>query len=1111
MRSIITRFVALVSLVAGAAYAAPAKINPVTQINWPLVTGSGAPSGGACTTNYGQPYTDTTGPHYYVCTPSGWFQIDGGGGGGGIGGSGTTGFIPKFASSSTIGNSAIDDSITTASTITSSKAFAVNDGSGTAGAVKIKQGTVATNGTTSVSLTVPTSVTSYRIQLPGTAPTSGNTFLSCTAADPAVCTWTAGGSPAFSAITSGTNTTAAMVVGSGASLAPAGTGTIQATNIASTITAGSNVTITGSGTTASPYSIASSGGGGGGGYTNVVGSNAETTVSAINTACSGKTYYATTALSIATGGTITCPVQFSKDGVWTITSGQVVTFSLPVTETDAPAQHFSGAGTVVMAPQDIRPEWWGAVADWNGSTGTDNATAINAAYAALSRGNIRFQAGCYAVGSVITMIKNNTGIVGDVYGIDLATTAGTMKQSCLISTSASADVIDAGNGSSSNPVQAQTFRNLVIARSVMPTGTATGLQLLGSAEATVDHITFEDHIREMYTKNSSSAGNHVSNINLLWNTNGVTYTGSPTVYGVYADSTQFSMVMRHLNAYADSIAGTAIGIYCNNCVDFMVDDFQAFDVATGIYINGGVNAQDLQFSNITIDSVGSYPIFITGLLHNASFNGGWINGNGKYVDIESSSGVIFTGFTFGDVGDATHGALYVHASENSTFSNLAMNLWTTNGPCMVLDGGITNTIAGAVCNAGSAYTGIVLKNTSTYNTLTGNAFVGTFAGGISFDATSSHNNALGNTFLNTVTTPVADSGTGNVWNNQATSNFTVPLANVLAGSSGSGTFDFSGATQIKLPVAASYASAANGEVGYDTTNKNWHLYQNGTDKILAPLQTSFVSGHCGQPTSTSGMWEIQDAGGACGISGGGTAFSAITSGTNTTATMTVGSGATIATSGTGTVNATSIGGITVTGTPSTGYVPTATSSSAATWQPSAGVTTESHTASSSAELDFTTCITGSNRDYEIRVSQLVPATNNVDIVIQFSTNGGSSYDSTSGHYGYMNSSWINGTIVGIGNQSTTQIPLSRGNADLSNTANLGGMSGRYTLFSPGTAGTANIALAGSASTTYTGQTIIGVTATGQYIVHTANVNAFRVLATSGNLTSGTVTCQPLPN
>ena len=67
------------------------------------------------------------------------------------------------------------------------------------------------------------------------------------------------GATAFSALTSSTNTTAAMVVGSGASIAPSGTGAIQATNITGTLQAGSNVAISGAGTTASPYSISSSG------------------------------------------------------------------------------------------------------------------------------------------------------------------------------------------------------------------------------------------------------------------------------------------------------------------------------------------------------------------------------------------------------------------------------------------------------------------------------------------------------------------------------------------------------------------------------------------------------------------------------------------------------------------------------------------------------------------------------------------------------------------------------------------------------------------------------------------------------------------------------------
>lgn len=82
-----------------------------------------------------------------------------------------------------------------------------------------------------------------------------------------------------------------------------------------------------------------------------------------------------------------------------------------------------------------------------------------------------------------------------------------------------------------------------------------------------------------------------------------------------------------------------------------------------------------------------------------------------------------------------------------------------------------------------------------------------------------------------------------------------------------GTPDASGATQFKLPVAAGYASAANGELGFDSTNNNWHGW-NGADLIFAPLAAGFVSGHCGQPTQTTGKWVIADTGSACGSGGG---------------------------------------------------------------------------------------------------------------------------------------------------------------------------------------------------------------------------------------------------
>lgn len=65
---------------------------------------------------------------------------------------------------------------------------------------------------------------------------------------------------------------------------------------------------------------------------------------------------------------------------------------------------------------------------------------------------------------------------------------------------------------------------------------------------------------------------------------------------------------------------------------------------------------------------------------------------------------------------------------------------------------------------------------------------------------------------------------------------------------------------------------------------------------------------------------------------GSTTFDQVGSGTNTTAAMVVGSGATLASSGSGSIAATALRAVAVTGTPGTGQVLTATSPTAATWQ-----------------------------------------------------------------------------------------------------------------------------------------------------------------------------------
>ena len=88
----------------------------------------------------------------------------------------TTGIIPKAASSTTLGNSALDDGVTTANTLTytgsagiSAKSF-ITTGS-TAGFLQLGQGSTNSVGTTAITIQAPSSVTSYILTLPGTAAT----------------------------------------------------------------------------------------------------------------------------------------------------------------------------------------------------------------------------------------------------------------------------------------------------------------------------------------------------------------------------------------------------------------------------------------------------------------------------------------------------------------------------------------------------------------------------------------------------------------------------------------------------------------------------------------------------------------------------------------------------------------------------------------------------------------------------------------------------------------------------------------------------------------------------------------------------------------------------
>jgi len=145
-----------------------------------------------------------------------------------------------------------------------------------------------------------------------------------------------GGSSAFNAITSGTNTTATMAVGSGASLAPTGTGTIQANNIGGLMANGTNTTVTGSGTTASPYEI------------NVAGAGTGTVTDGAGTPIAGIIPESTTTLHgidynslLDNGHTTANTLTYSGTGGLALTGGSG--HFMTIAEQAAPANPASGS------------------------------------------------------------------------------------------------------------------------------------------------------------------------------------------------------------------------------------------------------------------------------------------------------------------------------------------------------------------------------------------------------------------------------------------------------------------------------------------------------------------------------------------------------------------------------------------------------------------------------------------------------------------------------------------------------------------------------------------------------------------------------------------------
>lgn len=179
---------------------------------------------GAGTTGSGSPYTQISlgtglsmsGTTLNVSTGSG-----------NVTGTGTTGTIPVFTGISSIGNSIM----------TQPDVNTIALGSGNTGTFDL--GKITVNGSSSGTITIQPQAAAgtFNFNLPITSGSNGDCMKSGGGGASPMTWGSCGGSAGFDAITSGTNTTAAMLVGAGATLGYTSTGTIDATTVNGSVVA----------------------------------------------------------------------------------------------------------------------------------------------------------------------------------------------------------------------------------------------------------------------------------------------------------------------------------------------------------------------------------------------------------------------------------------------------------------------------------------------------------------------------------------------------------------------------------------------------------------------------------------------------------------------------------------------------------------------------------------------------------------------------------------------------------------------------------------------------------------------------------------------------------
>lgn len=468
--------------------------------------------------------------------------------------------------------------------------------------------------------------------------------------------------------------------------------------------------------------------------------------------------------SLPLAGNLTLPptttLQVNAPGMISTTGG---TLTLNGSLAAGPYRIFTGNGAVALGPSINQPlsEWFGAVGDWNGTTGTDNTTALQTTINSMSSGCVKLLPMVYRTTAAISITSSNIGIcgVGQGYKQFTLNPGGT---STIMMTSAGADIVDVFGVSPGSLITWNKLTNFALERSVLPTGTAKGLAVKYAAGYEIRGVTSQDSVYDFWFHGAPQyVTGGIFSANAGWGGTGPTGY-SESVYGFFLDSaggeasgTFFADNINATNSTgSSSFTSTAIELDGPAINDVFIRQGGSESTSYGAVINctasSGIGCQDIHFTDSVFDGWTTSGIKVLNLNQgaqgSATFNGGWVGSSGASgygIDCENSYGLNVTNMqiqSYGAWGVYGNGCQNFSVT-NNTLTNITVDAihFANTGDSLINGNNIS-----AYVNSG---TGIILGAGSDNNVISGNnqyQLSGTAQHAIYIDSTSNNNVIVGN-------------------------------------------------------------------------------------------------------------------------------------------------------------------------------------------------------------------------------------------------------------------------------------------------------------------------------------------------------------------------------